>query len=197
MKAILTTISALVFLVTPNVLNGIYASNVFFYLYPFSMGLLGFVVYKRNFKKPSQFKFFMLRRYVSIKSKVTDFIKKQTKSDYEETPIHWKAKKLWTSLLKDQKTKFTISLINKDIHLENGNFLICFNRMNEVDYLLTIFNINNNKSHLYEITIKGKLVEYFIETFNDENERRIENLKKSKFNSIDRDLNNLCNHFRA
>ena len=68
--------------------------------------------------------------------------------------------------------------------------------MNEVDYLLTIFNINNNKSHLYEITIKGKLVEYFIETFNDENERRIENLTKSKFNSIESDLTDLCNHFR-
>ena len=195
MKAILTSILALVFLVTPNVLNGIYASNLFFYLYPFSMSLLGFVVYKRNFKNPSQFKFFMLRRYVSMKSNINTFIKKQTKSNFEETPIHWKAKKLWTSLLKDPKTKFTSSLITKDIHLENNNFLLCLNRMNEVDYLLTIFNVTNQKSYLYEVTIKDKLAEFFIDSFNEENEKRLEKTKQAKMELINKDLTKLCDHF--
>lgn len=195
MKAILTSILALVFLVTPNVLNGIYASNLFFYLYPFSMSLLGFVVYKSKFKNPTRLKFFMLRRYVSMKSDITTFIKKQTKSTYEETPIHWKAKKLWTSLLKDDKTKITASLVTKDIHLENNDFLLCLNRMNEVDYLLTIFNVNSQKSYLYEITIKDKLAEFFIDSFNTENEKRLAKSKELKLSLIDKDLNSLCDHF--
>lgn len=159
------------------------------------MGIVGFVVYKSKFKNPNRLKFFMLRRYVSMKSDITTFIKNQTKSTYEETPIHWKAKKLWTSLLKDPKTKFTSSLITKDIHLENNNFLLCLNRMNEVDYLLTIFNVNNQRSYLYEVTIKDKLAEFFINSFNEENEKRLEKIKQTKVELINKDLTKLCDQF--
>jgi len=195
MKTISFVVLSFLFLITPNLLNGIYASSLFFYIYPLSMSIMGFVVYKSKFKNPTRLKFFMLRRYVSMKSDITTFIKKQTKSSYEETPIHWKAKKLWISLLNDEKTKITSSLVTKDIHLENNDFLLCLNRMNEVDYLLTIFNVNSQKSYLYEITIKDKLAEFFIDSFNSENEKRLAKSKELKLNLIDKDLNTLCDHF--
>jgi len=195
MKTISFVVLSLLFFITPNLLNGIYESKLFLYIYTLSLGIVGFVVYKSKLKNPNRLKFFMLRRYVSIKSDITTFIRKQTKSTYEETPIHWKAKKLWTSLLKDPKTKFTSSLITKDIHLENTNFLLCLNRMNEVDYLLTIFNINSQRSYLYEVTIKDKLAEFFINSFNEENEKRLEKTKQTKVELINKDLTKLCDHF--
>ena len=97
--------------------------------------------------------------------------------------------------MKDPKTKFTSSLITKDIHLENSNFLLCLNRMNEVDYLLTIFNVNNQRSYLYEVTIKDKLAEFFIDSFNEENEKRLEKTKQTKMELINKDLTKLCDHF--
>jgi len=195
MKTIPYLLFTSILFLAPNLLNDIYESKLFFYLYSLSMGIVGFVVYKSKLKNQNRLKFFMLRRYVSVKSDITTFIRKQTKSTYEETPIHLKAKKLWTSLLKEPKTKFTSSLITKDIHLENNNFLLCLNRMNEVDYLLTIFNVNNQKSYLYEVTIKDKLAEFFINSFNEENEKRLEKTKQTKVELINKDLTKLCDHF--
>ena len=128
-----------------------------------------------------------------MKSMLRRIFKEENK--HEMTPMHTKSKRLWTSLLKDPKTKFTTSLITKDIHLENSNFLLCLNRMNEVDYLLTIFNINSNRSYMYELALKSNIAQFFIDSFNEENETRLEKTKMVKISLINRDMEKLCNQF--
>jgi hypothetical protein len=82
-------------------------------------------------------------------------------------------------------------MVNKIRQIEKDNMLLILSPINEMDYQMTIMDVDNNKSCLFEISIGGKYSESIIDLFDDENERRMKLGQLEKRESIHNDLDKL------
>ena len=82
-------------------------------------------------------------------------------------------------------------MVNKIRQIEKDNMVIILTPMNEQDYLMTIMDVDNNKSCLYEIRIGNKNSILLIDLFDNENEKRMLIGQKEKRDTIQNDLDKL------
>ena len=121
---------------------------------------------------------------------VNDRLKAQPENS-EILPIQTKSVKLWKLLLRDDKSQISCSLGNRIRQVEKDNMLLILSPINQQDYQLTIMDVDNMKSCLYEIPMYSRLAEVLIEVFDDENERRMLEGQLEKKQSIHNDLDKL------
>lgn len=196
MKIILTTTICLVSLIlsTLIVLCGLTELTGLGFKVWFTVSLLiTYGAYKWKFKNEKRFRWFLLKKYVTINS----FFKKidnrvvQYSEDNKVTPMQEKAVKLWKLCLRDKETNISCSISNRTRQIEKKNMLIILSPLNQIDYLMTILDIDNNKNCLYEIRIGPVLSEGVISSFDSENERRMKEGEEERRNSIYSDLDKL------
>jgi hypothetical protein len=82
-------------------------------------------------------------------------------------------------------------MVNKTRQIERDNMLLILTPMNEVDHLMTIMDVDDHKSCLYEIRFSNKSSQNLIELFDTENEKRMQDGQSEKRNSIHNDLDKL------
>ena len=167
--------------------------NVSFWVIP-SLGILtGYITYRTNFKSRNMFKFFIFRSYIKIRqnlNRLNNSINRQEVKN-EILPIQSKSVRLWKLLLRDSDSVISCSMVNKIRQIEKDNMLLILSPINEMDYQMTIMDVDNNKSCLFEISIGGKYSESIIDLFDDENERRMKLGQLEKRESIHNDLDKL------
>ena len=155
----------------------------------------GVILYRMKFKKNNYFKLFLFRNYIKFKRLFGDInqkLKPET-DNKQQTPLQMKSIKLWKLLLRDSNSNMSCSLINKIRQIEKDNMLVILSQINEQDYLLTIMDVDTTKSCLYEVPIYSKISTILIDTFDTENQKRM-NLRQSvKKESISNDLDKLIN----
>lgn len=139
------------------------------------------------------FKIFLFRKYIktkeycrSIKDRVTE-----SRESHDNLPIQVKSAKLWKLLLRDAGSVISCSMVNKIRQIERDNMLIIMSPLNEMDSMMTIMDVDNNKSCLYEIRFGNKSSSTLIELFDTENERRMLIGQSEKRESIHNDLDKL------
>jgi hypothetical protein len=139
------------------------------------------------------FKIFLLRKYIktkeycrSLKDKVTE-----SRDSHDNLPIQVKSAKLWKLLLRDSGSVISCSMVNKIRQIERDNMLIIMSPLNEMDSMMTIMDVDNNKSCLYEIRFGNRSSSNLIELFDTENERRMLLGQSEKRESIHNDLDKL------
>lgn len=158
-----------------------------------SMAIIG-VVFKYKFKTEKRFRYFLLKNYVSINSffRKVDNRMKYESEDSKITPMQEKAVRLWKLCLRDKETSISCSISNQTRQIEKTNMLIILSPLNQLDYLMSIMDIDDkNKSCVYEIRIGAKLAEGVILSFDNENERRMREGEEERRNSIYNDLDKL------
>jgi hypothetical protein len=139
------------------------------------------------------FKRQVLRKYIQV-SWYLKSVKNRLNNDVEikdNLPIQQKTSKLWKLLLKDPDSVISCSMVNKIRQIEKDNMLIIMSPLNEVDCLLTIMDVDENKSCLYEIRFGQKSALALMDLFDVENERRMLIGQTEKRNSIHNDLDKL------
>lgn len=156
------------------------------------ISFVGYATYKVRFKTFNTFKFFLFRNYLKVKS----FVSKINNQSYSEKnteilPIQNKSIRLWKLLLRDELSQISCSLGNRIRQIEKDNMLLILSPMNQVEYQLTIMDVDSTKSCFYEIPIGSKLSETIIELFDVENERRMSIGQNEKKLSIHNDLDKL------
>ncbi len=112
-------------------------------------------------------------------------------TDVEILPIQTKSIRLWKLLLRDGDSQISCSLGNRIRQIEKDNMLLILSPVNQIDFQLTIMDVDNNKSCLYEIPVHSKFSENLIEIFDIENERRMNLGQSEKRQSIHNDLDKL------
>jgi hypothetical protein len=140
----------------------------------------------------NRFKRNILRGYINFKwyfSRVKSRFETQELPD--NRPIQIKSFRLWKLLLKDQDSVISCSMVNKTRQIERDNMLLILTPMNEVDHLMTIMDVDDHKSCLYEIRFSNKSSQNLIELFDTENEKRMQDGQSEKRNSIHNDLDKL------
>jgi hypothetical protein len=109
----------------------------------------------------------------------------------EALPIQYKSVRLWKLLLRDEGSQITCSLGNRIRQIEKNNMLLILSPINQQDFMLTIMDVDSEKSCLYEVPIHSKYSESLIEIFDSENEKRMTLMQKEKKQSIHNDLDKL------
>jgi hypothetical protein len=109
----------------------------------------------------------------------------------EALPIQYKSVRLWKLLLRDEESQITCSLGNRIRQIEKDNMLLILSPINQQDFMLTIMDVDSEKSCLYEVPIHSKYSESLIEIFDSENEKRMTLMQKEKKQSIHNDLDKL------
>ena len=138
-------------------------------------------------------KFFIFRKYISSKNyfkRVKETID-HDKDTHDNLPIQVKSTKLWKLLLKDSESVISCSMVNKIRQIEKDNMLVTMKPMNERDCLMTIMDVDDNKSCLYEIRFGDKSSLALMDLFDTENERRMLLGQSEKRDSIHNDLDKL------
>lgn len=138
-------------------------------------------------------KIFLFRKYIktkeycrSIKDKVIE-----SREPHDNLPIQVKSAKLWKLLLRDSGSVISCSMVNKIRQIERDNMLIIMSPLNEMDSMMTIMDVDNNKSCLYEIRFGNRSSSTLIELFDMENEKRMLMGQSEKRESIHNDLDKL------
>jgi hypothetical protein len=153
-----------------------------------------YLMFKAKFKTEKRFRYFFLKNYVTINSffkKVDNKIKYESEEN-KISPMQEKAVRLWKLCLRDKETNISCSISNRTRQIEKTNMLIILSPLNQLDYLMTILDIDDkNKSCLYEIRIGPKMAEGVISSFDNENERRMREGEEERRNSIYNDLDKL------
>ena len=189
---ILTTIFTLG-VISPIIYKNIILTQQEIILLPLVSLLVGYVGYRFKFKRKNSFKNFVYRNYIKFRWMV-DSVNVRLKAQPENTeilPIQTKSIKLWKLLLRDDKSQISCSLGNRIRQVEKDNMLLILSPINQQDYQLTIMDVDNMKSCLYEIPMYSKLAEVLIEVFDDENEKRMLEGQLEKKQSIHNDLDKL------
>lgn len=139
------------------------------------------------------FKIFLFRKYIKIKEycrSIKDRVTESRESN-DNLPIQVKSSKLWKLLLRDADSVISCSMVNKIRQIERDNMLIIMSPLNEMDSMMTIMDVDNNKSCLYEIRFGNRSSSTLIELFDTENERRMLIGQSEKRESIHNDLDKL------
>jgi hypothetical protein len=138
-------------------------------------------------------KYYFLRKYVKAKWYIKS-VKNSLNHDIEikdNLPIQQKSTKLWKLLLKDSDSVISCSMVNKIRQIEKDNLLIILSPINELDCQMTIMDVDEFKSCLYEIRFGQKSAFTLIDLFDVENERRMLIGQTEKRDSIHNDLDKL------
>jgi hypothetical protein len=134
----------------------------------------------------------VLRTYIVLKWKLSNVKSKfEVKEPPDDRPIQVKSFRLWKLLLKDNESVISCSMVNKVRQIERDNMLVLLSPMNEVDHLMTIMDVDDNKSCLYEIRFSNRSSMDLIELFDTENEKRMLLGQSEKRESIHNDLDKL------
>ena len=192
MKTLVLFLMFILGVIAPSIYKHTLEQNGLFF-FPVILLFVSYGAYKIKFGKFNMLKLYIYRKLVFVKwfyKSFTTHINKDTES-IEILPIQAKSKKLWKLLLKDGESQISCSLSNRIRQIEKDNMLLLLSPVNQVDFLLTIMDVDNNKSCLYEIPISGKFSENLIELFDNENERRMNLGKNEKRQSINNDLDKL------
>jgi hypothetical protein len=138
-------------------------------------------------------KIFLFRKYIKTKEAFNLFSGKltQNREPHDNLPIQVKSAKLWKLLLRDTGSVISCSMVNKIRQIERDNMLIIMSPLNEMDSMMTIMDVDNNKSCLYEIRFGNRSSSTLIELFDTENERRMLLGQSEKRESIHNDLDKL------
>lgn len=199
MKLITTFILSFISLILAGILTISGLSEItglmFIHWFIIWMGIT-FLIYKKKFKTQKLFRFFLMRKFVSLNA---FFSKIDTKMTYSEdnriTPMQEKAVKLWKLCLKDKNVNITCSIALGTRQIEKDNLLIILSPINQLDYLMSIIDGDiddkGNKNCIYEIRIGPKLATSVVSTFDIENERRMKDSEESRRKFIYNDLDNL------
>ena len=135
----------------------------------------------------------LFRKYIKTKWYIRK-VKNRLNNDIEvkdNLPIQLKSTKLWKLLLKDPESVISCSMVNKIRQIERDNMLIILSPMNEMDCLMTIMDVDDYKSCLYEIRFAQKSALSLMDLFDVENERRMLLGQTEKRDSIHNDLDKL------
>jgi len=138
-------------------------------------------------------KFFLFRRYLRTRNYLNNVKDKLDHNNDlpDNLPIQVKSSKLWKLLLKDSESVISCSMINKIRQIEKDNMLVTMTPLNERDSLMTIMDVDENKSCLYEIRFGDKTSIALMDLFDTENERRMLIGQSEKRESIHNDLDKL------
>ncbi len=141
----------------------------------------------------NQIKRNIFRKYISTKWYFKSIQKKldNDTDPKDNLPIQVKSMKLWKLLLKDGDSVISCSMVNRVRQIEKDNMLILMSQFNEKDYLMTIMDVDEFKSCLYEIRFGEKSAESLTDLFDTENERRMLIGQTEKRESIHNDLDKL------
>ncbi len=155
---------------------------------------LTYIAYKSRFKNKNTFKYFLLKNYIQLRNSYKNLNNKLNHKNVENDtllPIQLKGMRLWKLCLRDNDSIISCSMMNRTRQIEKDNMLLILSPINELDYQITIMDVDSNKSCLYEIRVIGKHAESLIEMFDNENERRMNLGQIEKRNSIHNDLDKL------
>jgi hypothetical protein len=134
----------------------------------------------------------LFRNYVSLKWRLIALKSRfETQELSDNRPIQVKSFRLWKLLLKDHESVISCSMIDKVRQIERDNMLVLLSPMNEIDHLMTIMDVDDNKSCLYEIRFSNKSSQNLIDLFDTENEKRMLQGQSEKRESIHNDLDKL------
>jgi hypothetical protein len=178
---------------SPVIYQNILIENNGILLLPLFSILMGYIGYRVRFRRRNSFRNFLYRNYIKFRW-IVDGINDKLKAQPENTeilPIQTKSIKLWKLLLRDDKSQISCSLGNRIRQVEKDNMLLILAPINQQDYQLTIMDVDNIKSCLYEIPMYSKLSEVLIEVFDNENEKRMLEGQLEKKQSIHNDLDKL------
>jgi hypothetical protein len=134
----------------------------------------------------------LFRNYISLKWNLSALKSRfETQELPDNRPIQVKSFRLWKLLLKDHESVISCSMIDKVRQIERDNMLVLLSPMNEIDHLMTIMDVDDNKSCLYEIRFSNKSSQNLIDLFDTENEKRMLQGQSEKRESIHNDLDKL------
>lgn len=194
-KFILTTLILIFSLVMSGILVLLdvnIITKVPFLIWFITFCIVGYFYFRYRFKKITTFKYFLIRVYVKMNSFFKDIDDKVAYQEETTTsPMQEKAVKLWKLCLRDKNTNISCSISNQIRQIEKNNLLIILSPLNQIDYLMSILDIDNGKNCIYEIRIGKKLAEGVISTFDNENEKRMREGEEERRNSIYNDLDKL------
>ena len=140
----------------------------------------------------NQLKRNIFRNYIILKWHLSAVKSRfETQELPDNRPIQVKSFRLWKLLLKDQDSVISCSMIDKVRQIERDNMIVLLSPMNEVDHLMTIMDVDDNKSCLYEIRFSNKSSQNLIDLFDTENEKRMLQGQSEKRESIHNDLDKL------
>ncbi len=177
---------------SPLIYQKIISDNLFLWITSSLILFVGYGGLKIKFKKMSTFKYFLFKKYVQLRWSLKNF---NEKIHYDENPeiqpIQQKSIRLWKLLLRDEESQISCSLVDKIRQIEKDNMLLILSPTNQIDFQLTIMDVDSTKSCLYEIPISGKYSSSLIEYFDNENQRRMVSGQTEKKQSIHSDLDKL------
>jgi len=193
MKTIASIIIFVLGVFSPMLYQSIITNPTAIWVYFTIFGLVSVGTYKVRFKNKKRFKYFLFRNYLNLKHSMSNFHNKinHHQQDFEILPIQNKSVRLWKLLLRDENSQISCSLVNRIRQIEKDNMLLILSPVNQMDFQLTIMDVDSNKSCLYEIPIYSKFSENLIEIFDLENEKRMNLGQNEKRQSIHNDLDKL------
>jgi len=106
------------------------------------------------------------------------------------TPFQEKGIKLWRLCLKDNYTKLAFNT-NGVRQIEKENLLLVFQHNSSGESVMTIMDINDSNKNIYELNILNKQSNYVCDLFDDEMDKRMSLVEKTKRQIIETDLDNL------
>jgi len=180
-------------LVSPVMYSYITNNPSYIWLTLSSFLFVSYGTYKIKFKTKNRFKRFLLRNYIKVRQYIQQLNDRMQANPevIEALPIQYKSVRLWKLLLRDEGSQITCSLGNRIRQIEKNNMLLILSPINQQDFMLTIMDVDSEKSCLYEVPIHSKYSESLIEIFDSENEKRMTIMQKEKKQSIHNDLDKL------
>ena len=140
----------------------------------------------------------LIRTYIFLNKSFRKIdIKMQYNEDSTTTELQERAIGLWKLCLRDKKTNLSSSLGNKYRQIGKDNMMIVLSPINAVDYLMTIMDVDNSKSCLYEVRIGQKMSNIIIMAFDTENEKRMRLEEEERRNLIFKDLDKLHREIKS
>lgn len=156
--------------------------------------LVSSIAFKIKFKSMSLFKFNVFRRYVELTKLYKKIDKKILVKNHTLTPLQEKTMKLWKLLIKDKNALMSCSILSAERQLRKNNILIILYPHTHEDYIMTIFDVNNDKRCLYEVHIPEDYVKGntgIVTMFDNEIEKRLRSSENDIRKMIDDDLGKL------
>ena len=106
------------------------------------------------------------------------------------TPFQEKAIRLWKLVLKDKDSKLAFNTYGIR-QVEKGNLLLVFQHNSTDESTMTIMDTKESNNNLYELHIPLKHSIYVCDLFDDEMDKRMNNVETKKRFIIETDLDNL------
>lgn len=146
----------------------------------------------------SSFRIYIFRRYIQMKSvlsKTNNILKYKNFEDVDVLPMQEKAIKLWKMALRDKSSSINCSLSDKSRQVESGSLLMILSSINEMDSIMTIMDVDDKKSYLYEVRMGNKITDSISEYFDEENRKRIDVANKKRKDLINNNLDRLISNY--